>query len=286
MSRLPVPELLEFGCQPIPFRPKSRQFVRLPGSPRLFTIYDLVESQVQDILFATFDINFFFDDLLLHLRHIDFLFDDLILHLRDIDLLFDNLLLFDVVEGECILALIAIQFQSSKCGFGLSVEVIVLNLGHGSLLLVELSGLVVRRRHFVSQRHNAIDHVEKEVHCEGVVLENVPVRPRPQFLVLLESLWGCLGRHQNQRYLLELLVLLDLRADRVAAHLWQLHAQHNKVIRACLDPIDGGGTVFNEFALESVGSQGVEQLPSKQSVTFNDQNPSRAHVDSLSFVSL
>ena len=224
LSRLLTIELFEFGGQTIPFLPQDGHFVFLARSPRFLPVDHVIEAKVQDVLF---------DDLFfLHVTDIDFFFDDLfLLHVADIDFLFDNLffLLFDFVERDRVASAITIQLQRSECSLGLCVQIDVLHLVHLGLFVIELSTLDLGRYDLFPQWNDAIDHVKKQIDRKSVVFENVCIGSRTKSLVLLEGLGNSFGRHQNQWYLLEFLVFLNLRTDRIAAHLRQFHAQHNQI---------------------------------------------------------
>ena len=64
---------------------------------------------------------------------------------------------------------------------------------------------------------------------------DVVLRPRPELAVLLEGLLAGLARHDDERHVLELRILLQLVADREPVHPGQLDRQEDEV-----GPIRGG----------------------------------------------
>ena len=84
--------------------------------------------------------------------------------------------------------------------------------------------------------------------AEGDGLVDVVLGARPQLLVLLERLVARLARHDDERDVLEVRVLLQLVADREAVHPRQLDREQDEIgllrgglLQAHVSVVDDGG---------------------------------------------
>lgn len=114
----------------------------------------------------------------------------------------------------------------------------------------------------------------------GEGFDEVVLGARLQLLVLRERLGGRFFRRDDQRDAAEIVVFLELVADRVAAHLRQLDAEHDEVGPALGGPVEAVFAVVHLLDLEAARAQGASGLVGKRLLGVDEEDS--AHLDLVS----